>query len=106
MLVMPRFTHPQLDDVSLDTALHALADPVRLAMLGALARGETLNCSATGPCGVPKSTLSNHFKLLRAGGLVKSASEGREGLNSLRRDEFDARFPGLLDAVLANAEKG
>lgn len=100
---MPRFTHPALADVSLDTALHALADPVRLRMVEALAKGAQLNCAATSPCGVPKSTVSNHLKLLRAAGLVESMAEGREGLNRLRRAEFDARFPGLLDAVLANA---
>lgn len=103
---MPRFTHPDLKDVSLDTALHALADPVRLLMVRRLAEGARLNCTATCPEGrVPKSTLSNHFRVLRAAGLVESTQEGREGLNRLRREAFDRRFPGLLDTVLANAAR-
>ena len=50
----------------------------------------------------PKSTLSNHLKLLRAAGLIETTQAGREMINTLRRDAFDQRFPGLLDAVLAN----
>lgn len=103
---MPRFTHPDLKDVPIDTALHALGDPVRLEMVRALAAAETLNCAGTCPNGVPKSTLSNHLRILRGAGLVQTRTEGREGVNCLRRGEFDARFPGLLDAVLANAGAG
>lgn len=100
--LMPRFTHPRLEDVPLDLALHALADPARLAMVARLAGAEQLSCTATSCDGVPRSTLSNHLKLLRAAGLVETAQKGREAINTLRRAEFDARFPGLLDAVLAN----
>lgn len=101
---MPRFTHPRLDDVPLDLALHALADPTRLLMVARLAKMNGLTCTATATAcdSVPKSTLSNHLKTLRAAGLIESRQSGREMINSLRRTEFDARFPGLLDAVLAN----
>nr|WP_245844068.1 helix-turn-helix domain-containing protein [Sphingomonas spermidinifaciens] len=87
----------------LDLALHALADPNRLGMVARLASTEGLSCSDAAPCeAIPKSTLSNHLKLLRAAGLIETAQAGREMINTLRRDEFDRRFPGLLDAVLAN----
>lgn len=100
---MSRFVHPDLKAVGLPAALHALADPVRLAMVAKLARGEELNCSATCPDNaIPKSTLSNHFKVLRSAGLVETRAEGREMVSRLRRDAFDARFPGLLETVLAN----
>ncbi len=100
---MPRFTHPRLDDVPLDLALHALADPNRLGMVVRLAAAERLSCSDASPCDtIPKSTLSNHLKLLRAAGLIETTQAGREMINTLRRDDFDRRFPGLLDAVLAN----
>jgi DNA-binding transcriptional ArsR family regulator len=90
---MPRFTHPRLEDVPLDLALHALADPNRLAMVARLAATERLSCTGAAPCeSIPKSTLSNHLKLLRAAGMI----------NTLRRSDFDRRFPGLLDVVLAN----
>lgn len=100
---MPRFTHPRLEDVPLDLALHALADSNRLAMVARLAATERLSCTDAAPCdSIPKSTLSNHLKLLRAAGLIETRQAGREMINTLRRDEFDQRFPGLLDAVLAN----
>ena len=100
---MPRFTHPRLKDVPLDLALHALADPNRLEMVARLAVAERLRCADAAPCEtIPKSTLSNHLKLLRAAGLIETTQAGREMINTLRRSEFDRRFPGLLDAVLAN----
>ncbi|QDX26259.1 helix-turn-helix transcriptional regulator [Sphingomonas suaedae] len=101
---MSSFLHPRLEDVPLAAALHALADPMRLAMIARLAGAETMNCAATAPeCEVPKSTRSNHLKILRAAGLIETAQNGRDYLNRLRREEFDARFPGLLDTVLENA---
>ena len=102
---MPSFIHPRLDDVPLAAALHALADPCRLAIVRRLAGGDELSCSAAGDCHeVPKSTLSNHFKILRAAGLIRTRPAGRDHLSTLRRDEFEARFPGLLDAVLGQRE--
>lgn len=103
MMFMPRFTHPRLEDVPLELALHALADPNRLAMVARLAGAEQLSCTNAAPCdSIPKSTLSNHLKLLRAAGLIETAQAGREMINRLRRKEFEQRFPGLLDAILAN----
>ncbi|WP_010183856.1 ArsR/SmtB family transcription factor [Sphingomonas sp. PAMC 26605] len=97
------FVHPNLDDVSLAVALHALSDPARLAMIVALDAAGALNCTATVPCGaIPKSTLSNHLRILRGAGLVETRSAGREMHNTLRRADFERRFPGLLDAILAN----
>ena len=99
--LMPAFTHPRLDDVPLAVALHALADPCRLAILRRLSREGELSCSAAGRLDVPKSTLSNHFRILRAAGLIRTRPAGRDHLSTLRAEEFEARFPGLLDTVLA-----
>lgn len=101
IVLMASFTHPRLEDVALAAALHALADPARLAIVRRLAADGELSCSAAGCMGVPKSTLSNHFKILRGAGLIRTRSAGRDHLSTLRRDEFDDRFPGLLDTVLA-----
>jgi hypothetical protein len=38
---------------------------------------------------------------LREAGVVSQAVVGTSKLNTLRRGDLDARFPGLLDAVLA-----
>ncbi len=99
--LMPAFTHPRIEDVPLTTALHALADPCRLAIVRRLAEGGELSCSAAACYDVPKSTLSNHFKILRASGLIRTRPAGRDHLSTLRREEFEARFPGLLSTVLA-----
>jgi len=99
---MDRMVHPDLKDVSLPAALHALADPVRLEIVERLVASECLNASTSCTGGIPKSTISNHLNILRAAGLVETRVEGRERINRLRRADFDARFPGLLASVFAN----
>lgn len=98
---VPKYTHPRLDDVPLTAALHALADPCRLDIVRRLAAQHELSCQSASCGDVPKSTLSNHFKILRGAGLIQTRPAGREYLSTLRRAEFEARFPGLLDTVLA-----
>jgi DNA-binding transcriptional ArsR family regulator len=95
--------HPARDDLDLPTVLHALSDPQRLRIVGALAeRGEPCRCGSFG-LDVSKSTLTHHFRVLREAGLITQAVAGTSKLNSLRREDLDERFPGLLDAVLAPA---
>ncbi|KUN73357.1 ArsR family transcriptional regulator [Streptomyces canus] len=95
----PEHTHP--DDVPVLTALAALADPVRLTLVRELA-GSPEWSRACGTFDVPvgKAGLSHHFAVLRAAGLVEQRDEGPRRVNRLRRTEFDARFPGLLELVL------
>jgi DNA-binding transcriptional ArsR family regulator len=101
---MTRFTHPNLNDVPLASVLHALSDPTRLAIVRRLnedlARGEGLACNCAAPEELPRATMSNHFTMLRSAGLIESRKQGTMVINCLRRAELDARFPGLLDAVL------
>ena len=99
---MDRMVHPDLKDVSLTAALHALADPVRLEIVARLVASQCLNAGTACAGGTPKSTISNHLNILRAAGLVETRVEGRERISSLRREDFDKRFPGLLESVLAN----
>lgn len=94
--------HPDLADVSLTAVLFALSDPARLELVRELAGQGPLTvaqCQATGGS-VPKSTFSHHLKTLREAGLVRNEPAGRRRTVTLRRAEVDARFPGLLDAVL------
>lgn len=80
--------------------LHALSDPVRLAIVRAIADADTeLTCSDI-PVDITKSTASHHFKVLREAGVLDVRVEGTRRYHSLRRDELDRRFPGLLDSVL------
>lgn len=85
--------------------LHALSDPVRLGIVLQLHREGEASCSAL-DAGRPKSTMSHHFRVLREAGLVRTRIEGVTHLNALCREELDAAFPGLLDAVLAAAAPG
>jgi DNA-binding transcriptional ArsR family regulator len=103
---MTRFTHPDPKDVSLDAVLHALADPARRAIVKALAAdkqcaGKGLACAAAAPAALPKSTLSNHYAVLRSAGLVRAVKDGAAVIHTLRCTEIEARFPGVLSAILA-----
>ncbi|GAO10490.1 ArsR family transcriptional regulator [Streptomyces lydicamycinicus] len=95
----PVHTHP--DDVPVLTALSALADPVRMDLIRTLADHSdwTLSCSNF-DVSVGRAAKSHHFSVLRDAGLVEQRDQGTKRLNRLRREEFDARFPGLLDLVL------
>jgi len=88
----------------LTAILHALGDPVRLAIVRELAGGERRACGAFTHLGVSHSTLSHHFRVLREAGVIETHAEGSTRLNTLRRQGLDARYPGLLASVLASAE--
>jgi DNA-binding transcriptional ArsR family regulator len=94
--------HPELAAVQLPGVLFALSDPARLDLVRKLALQGPLTvaeCHAADPA-VPKSTFSHHLKTLRKAGLVRNEPAGRQRTITLRRDEVDRRFPGLLEAVL------
>jgi DNA-binding transcriptional ArsR family regulator len=90
---------PPTEDLDLTAILQALGDPVRLLILRALAQQGEQACG-TIELGVSKATRSHHFKVLREAGLTRTRVEGTHRHVSLRRDDLEARFPGLLDAVL------
>lgn len=95
----PVHVHP--DDVTVQEALAALAEPVRLALVRELAAsGDWTRSCGSFDVPVGKAALSHHFAVLRAAGLVEQRDQGPKRVNRLRREEFDARFPGLLDLVL------
>ncbi|WP_405010943.1 ArsR/SmtB family transcription factor [Kitasatospora sp. NBC_01539] len=93
-------THPTRDNITLENLFVALGNPMRLRVVRALAAGGEHPCG-TLLTGVSKSTLTHHWRVLREGGLIWQKPSGRELLLSLRREDLDARFPGLLDSVLA-----
>jgi DNA-binding transcriptional ArsR family regulator len=94
------FHHPDRDQLELAAVLHALSDPQRLTIVRELAAAD-----GPRPCGsfaldIAKSTRTHHFRVLREAGLIEQRREGTSKLSTLRRDDIEARFPGLLDAVL------
>lgn len=100
---MRPFKHPAPDDFVLERVLHALSDPVRLEIVQCLARVTEASCGELDG-GRPKSSMSHHFRVLRDAGLVCTYGVGTTHINSLRRQEMDSRFPGLLEAVLGNMQ--
>jgi DNA-binding transcriptional ArsR family regulator len=90
---------PAAADLELTQVLHALSDPVRLEIVDALAAGGEQACGAM-PLPVSASTRSHHFRILRDAGVTVTRAVGNQRLVSLRRDDLERRFPGLLDAVL------
>ena len=93
-------THPAAGELELAAVLHALSDPVRLRIVRILADEGRRTCG-TFEVGVAKSTLSHHCRVLREAGVTLSEPDRTQRVVSLRRDDLDARFPGLLDAVLS-----
>jgi DNA-binding transcriptional ArsR family regulator len=91
--------HPDAAEIALEAVLHALSDPVRLQIVRHLAGGHECTCKSF-DLPVTKSTATYHFRVLRESGVVRQRIEGTTRLNALRRDDLNARFPGLLDAVL------
>lgn len=97
---MRPYTHPALQDVAIERVLHALSDPLRLEIVRKLATVAEATCGELDG-GRPKSSVSHHFRILREAGLVRTDIAGTAHMNTLRREELDARFPGLLDAVIS-----
>ncbi len=85
----------------LEAVLYALSDPVRLHIVRSLARRGELACfAAVAGLDIAKSTQSHHYRILREAGVIAQRKEGVCFISTLRKAELDARFPGLLDAVL------
>jgi DNA-binding transcriptional ArsR family regulator len=96
-------THPPREEIELGAVLQALSDPVRLKIVAYLARTDDALTCGSFDVPVTKSTCTHHFKVLREAGVIQQRQEGTARLNSLRRDDLEARFPGLLSTVLQAA---
>ena len=96
-------THPAADSLTLTSVLNALSDPVRLSIVQSLALKGSQPCGAL-TATLAKSTASHHFRVLREAGVLQMQPEGTQFINSLRREDLDSRFPGLLDAVLRSSQ--
>ncbi|MGW6095030.1 ArsR/SmtB family transcription factor [Streptomyces sp. NPDC055157] len=93
--------HPPRDQIRLEAVLHALADPMRLRVIQALAGSPSEMACGAIELAVSKSTSSHHFRVLRQAGLITQCYRGTAKMNGLRLDDLEALFPGLLDCVLA-----
>jgi DNA-binding transcriptional ArsR family regulator len=100
---MEFFPHPDRDQIELASVLHALSDPQRLTIVRELAATAEPRACGSFALGIAKSTRTHHFRVLREAGVIRQYREGTSRLSTLRREDLDARFPGLLDAVLQAA---
>jgi DNA-binding transcriptional ArsR family regulator len=106
---MPRtLPEPSVGSFDLTVILSALADPGRRALMAALYHcPEPTDCAVLvekADLGLSSSTISHHYRVLREAGLIRSIADGRKRIVSVRREEMEKRFPGLLQAVLGGRE--
>src|SRR5580698_4131763 len=96
--------HPSIEDITVEAILHALSDPVRVAIYAGIVASECpQNCSnflRVSEKAIPKSTLSQHFKALREAGLIRGERRGVEMHNTSRCAELEKRFPGLVRSIV------
>jgi DNA-binding transcriptional ArsR family regulator len=92
---------PERDEISIEAVLHALSDPQRLAIVRGLDGHDGPRPCGSFELGIAKSTMTHHFRVLREAGVISQLRVGTAKLTELRREDLDARFPGLLDAVVS-----
>lgn len=106
---MPRaLHHPTRAQLTMAGVLHALGDPIRLAFVQKLAscpKGRPMNCTTVAEvmAEIALSTRHHHLRVLREAGVIRAIPEGKEVFNTLRKDDLEARFPGLLKSILKNS---
>jgi len=95
--------HPEPEEIRLEAVLHALSDPIRLKIVGDLAMGHDDMACIAFELPVSKSTSTHHFRVLREAGVIRQRYRGTSRISKLRDDDLQARFPGLLEAVLLSS---
>ena len=97
---MREIRHPAASELDLATILRTVGDPVRLALVQRLMDGEERTCTTLEKSvGMPASTLSYHLRLLREAGVTRTRASGTERHVSLRSDDLEQLFPGLLGVL-------
>ncbi len=99
--------HPTTDQMQLGNVLAALGDETRLAMVAHIVRSETGNaiCSSFNYL-TSKSNLTYHLGKLREAGVVRVVPQGTRKIISLRTEDLQKLFPGLLDSIIAGLPPG
>jgi DNA-binding transcriptional ArsR family regulator len=97
--------HPSREEIALEGLLHALSDPVRLQIVRELAACEGARSCSAFALPVSRSTTTHHFRVLRESGLIRQCYRGTAKMSVLRRADLQELFPGLLDCLLAAADR-
>jgi DNA-binding transcriptional ArsR family regulator len=93
--------HPDRNEIRIEAVLHALADPVRLTIVRELAEADAGIACGSLDLKISKSTRTHHIRTLREAGVIHVRPEGTSRISTLRREDLDALYPGLLDGVLS-----
>ena len=91
--------HPDKEDMHLSSVLYALSDPVRLSIVSEIHKLGECTCGGVDVT-VVKSTLSHHVRTMREAGVVHVRVQGTQRFLSLRKNDLEERFPGLLMSIL------
>src|SRR5579863_7621589 len=103
-LKMPKeLHHPDRDQIDLSAVLEALSEPIRRDIVLRLLREGEAACQIFDDY-APKTNLSYHYARLREAGVTRTRIVGPYRMISVRVDDLAARFPGLLDAIVAAAQ--
>ena len=95
-----KIPHPSVESLDLATIMRTLGDPSRLEIVRLLGDGRTRICNdISAQVGLPNSTCSYHLRLLREAGITRARAAGTQRLISLRTDDLEARFPGLVGVL-------
>jgi DNA-binding transcriptional ArsR family regulator len=95
-----KIPHPAVEAFDLATIMRTMGDPIRLEMVRLLADDRARPCNdIAATLGLPVSTASYHMRLMREAGVTRTRAEGTHRLISLRRDDLESRFPGLVDVL-------
>lgn len=96
--------HPSMEEITVEGILYALSDPVRVQIYMQISRSSCpQNCSTflkIDEKKLPKSTLSQHFRILREAGLIRSERKGVELHNTSRCKELKERFGSLVTEII------
>jgi DNA-binding transcriptional ArsR family regulator len=96
-----RIRHPEVGALDLATIMRALGDPLRIDIVRLVdEEGEILCTELYERLGLPHSTGSYNLRQLREAGVTRARANGTKRMISLRREDLESRFPGLLDLVL------
>lgn len=101
---MKQLHHPDRKDIQLASVLYALSDPIRLYVVSEICNHGPQACNSF-KVPIAKSTLTHHARTLREAGVIHTRVQGTQRILSLRTEDLDERFPGLLDSVLQAYDK-
>ncbi|PZM15077.1 ArsR/SmtB family transcription factor [Rhizobium tubonense] len=96
--------HPTTEQIDLSAVLDAMSDPTRRDIVLRLVEVGEENCSGFSEFG-SKTNLTYHYARLREAGITSTRIEGTQRLISLRLNDLEMRFPGLMTAILAAAPR-